>query len=55
MGWSRGGGPLMPLADGGQGVLLLEDFKDNFEFEFCGKLTFGLAFHTGLNLARYST
>ena len=43
----------MPLADGGQGVLLLEDFKDNFKLEIGGELALGLAFHTGLNLARY--
>ena len=43
------------FTDDGQCVLLFEDFQHNFELEVGGKFALGLAFHTGLNLARYPT
>ena len=43
------------FTDDGQCILLFEDFQHNFELEVGGKFALGLAFHTGLNLARYPT
>lgn len=53
LGWSGAARAIMPFADHSQGVIFLENFQDDFQFEIRGE--FALAFHGGLNLARYPT
>ena len=45
----------MPFADDRQCILLFEDLKDHSELKVSSEFSFALAFHTGLNLARYPT